>query len=93
MKEKLVCVEWEDASYNSGYYDKKSPEDFKPVFSKSVGHLIKLSKQTVLLSMDRFYSPDKKKMESERHITIIPKKMITKIIYLEAQDATQKREK
>ena len=26
MKEKIVCVEWDDASFNQGYYDKKSPK-------------------------------------------------------------------
>ncbi len=80
-KEKMVCVEWEDAVWNNGYYDKKSPEDFTTVKSKSVGHMVKKTSQSIILSSDRFYL-DNGRLESERHINIIPKKMIKRIIYL-----------
>ena len=81
MKESIVCVEWEDASYNQGYYDKRCPEDFVQVKTRTVGHLVKRSAKEVLLSVDRFYSPSGK-VENDRHITTIPRKMIKKITYL-----------
>ena len=84
MKEKIVCVEWDDASFNSGYYDKKTPEDFRQVKTKTVGHLVKRSAKEVLLAVDRFYKPDGK-LDSERHITTIPRKMIRKITYLKEE--------
>ena len=87
MKEKIVCIEWDDAAYNSGYYDKKYPEDFEPVFTRTVGHLIRSTKKTVLLASDRFYDVQEKKPEDDRHISIIPKKMIRKIIVLGGKDA------
>ena len=82
MKEKIVCVEWEDASYNSGYYDKKSPEDFEPVLTKTVGHLVKRTAKSVIVSQDRFYR--KSKIDDDRHIGVIPKRMIRKITELKA---------
>ena len=84
MKEKMVCVEWDDASYNQGYYDKKSPEDFCQVKTRTVGHLVKKSAKEVLVSVDRFYFPNGR-MEGERHITTIPRKMIKKITYLKGE--------
>ena len=84
MKERIVCVEWEDASFNSGYYDKKEPEKFTPTKTKTAGFLIKSDKDCVLIAQDRFY--DKKdRPEDERHISIIPKKMIIKITVLEGE--------
>jgi len=79
-KERIVCIEWEDASYNSGYYDKKSPEDFEPVFTRTVGHLVKRTAKSVIVSQDRFYRSNK--IDDDRHIGIIPKKMIKQIIEL-----------
>ena len=84
MKEKIVCVEWDDASFNQGYYDKKSPEDFRQVRTRTVGHLIKKSSKEVLVSIDRFYNPAGK-LENDRHITTIPRKMIKKITYLKEE--------
>jgi len=80
MKEKIICVDWEDAAYNSGYYDKKNPEDFEPVLTKTVGHLVKRTKKAIILSQDRFYRG--KKIDDDRHIGIIPIKMIKKITEL-----------
>lgn len=81
MKERIVCVEWEDASFASGYYDRKSPKDFEPVLTRSVGHFIKKTKSGIIIGMERFYD-DKRKPTDDRHITTIPKKMIRRIIEL-----------
>ncbi len=80
-KEKVVCIEWEDASYNSGYYDKKSPDDFTPVRTKTVGHLVKVTPKALIVCQDRFYD-SKGKPNDDRHIGVIPKKMIKKVSYL-----------
>ena len=80
MKEKILCVEWDDAAYVSGYYDKKDTTgDFEPSFTRSVGHLVKRDKKVILLSQDRFYDKGNK-ITNDRHITIIPKKMIRRIL-------------
>ncbi len=81
MKEKILCIEWEDAAYNSGYYDKKTPDDFTPVKTRTVGHLVERKSKAIILSTDRFYKVDGK-VDDNRHISIIPKKMITKITEL-----------
>ncbi len=48
MKEKIICIEWEDAAYNSGYYDKKDTEgNFEPYLTRTVGHLIKKTPKAV----------------------------------------------
>ncbi len=75
MKDKIVCIEWEDAAYNSGYYDKHEPPT--PILTRTVGHLVKKTKQAVIVSQDRFY--EKGKISGDRHLGIIPKKMIKKI--------------
>ena len=79
MKERIVCVEWTDACYNSGYYDKDKRE-FDPTKTKTVGFVIKSSRECMVLSHDRFYNDDK--LEEERHITTIPRKMIRKVTEL-----------
>ncbi len=84
MKEKIVCVEWDDSTFNSGYYDKRKPEEFEPILVKTVGHWIKRTKKAVIISHERFYDY-KGKGDDNRHITTIPKKMIRKIIELEAK--------
>lgn len=80
MKEKIVLVEWEDASYNSGFYDKEKPKDFAPVFTRTVGHLIEANVKSVILSTDRYYVDGK--IDSEKHISCIPRKMIKRFRYL-----------
>ncbi len=82
MQEKILCVEWEDAGYNSGYYDKKRPEEFEPVLTKTVGHLVRRTKRAIILSTDRFYDT-KGKRDDDRHISIIPKKMIKTVFRME----------
>ena len=76
MKERIVCVEWDDASSNSGYYNKDHPEKFNPVRCKTVGHLISKNKKAVVICSDAFEDGDK------RGIHTIPKKMIVRITEL-----------
>ena len=80
MKERIVCVEWTDACYNSGYYDKKD-ECFSPAKTKTTGFVVKSDRKCIILSHDRFYNEDGK-LGEERHITTIPRAMIRKITQL-----------
>jgi len=80
MREKIVCVEWEDSTFSTGYYDEKDPERFAPVLTRTVGYLLEKSKKAVLVSQDRYYRDGK--LDDERYISTIPKKMIKKITYL-----------
>jgi len=81
MKERIVCVEWDDASFNSGYYDKKDKDRFNPVKTKTAGFVVKSDRKCIIVSHDRFYD-EKGKVDDERHITTIPKAMIRKITEL-----------
>ena len=55
MKEKIVCVEWGDACYHSGYSSTAKPEDLEPMPTRTVGHLVKRTKEAVIVAQDRFY--------------------------------------
>jgi len=81
MKERIVCVEWEDASFNSGYFDKKEEKKFEPVKTKTAGFVVKSNRKCIIVSHDRFYD-EQGKLDDERHITTIPRAMIRKIIEL-----------
>ena len=81
MRDKMVCVEWDDAGFNSGYYDKDSKTRFRPVRTKTIGFVIKSDRQCVIISHERFYKEDGK-LEDERHITTIPRAMTRKIVQL-----------
>ncbi len=81
MKERIVCVEWYDASFSSGYYDKKNKENFTSVKTKTAGFVIKSDRKRIIISHDWFYD-EQGQIEDERHITTIPKKMIKKITEL-----------
>ena len=74
VKEKMVCIEWEDAYYNPGYYDREKPETLQPILTRTVGHLISNTKKAIVVSGDRFYS--KGRPEENRHIMVIPRTMI-----------------
>ena len=89
MREKIVCIEWDDATFNSGFYDKKTPENFEPTFTQTVGHLVRKTAKYIIVSQDRFYD-SKGKPSDDRHLSIIPKKMIRRVILLnkEEVDAT-----
>ena len=84
MKERIVCIEWHDASFNQDYYDKRTPGRFEPIRTRTVGHLVKRSAKAVLVSTDRFYDSNGK-IDSDRHITTIPRKMIKRISYLKEE--------
>ena len=79
FKEKLVCVEWDDASYDSGYYDEEDTKKLEPISVKTIGHLVKSDKKVIVLAMDSINRGDSSDM---RHTSTIPKKMITKTRYL-----------
>ena len=80
MKEKIVSVEWYDASFNSGYYNENEPEKFEQLRTKTVGFVVKSTVNEIILSSERNYI--KEKIDGDRHITTIPKKMIRKITVL-----------
>lgn len=77
---KIVCVEWDDAFYDSGYYDKDTPRRYEHLETQTVGHVIKSDSNQIVVSTDRWINYDGK--PEYRHITTIPKKMIKKIIVL-----------
>ena len=81
MKDKIVCVEWEDASYDSGYYDPKDERRFNVIEVKTVGHIIKSDRTKIILAVDSFRVKDGDR--DLRNIHTIPKKMIKRIRYLE----------
>lgn len=83
MTDKFVQVLWQDASYNSGYWDMKDEaEKFEPVNTSTVGHVVKSTKTKLIISHDRFYD-HKGKRDDDRHISIIPRAMIREIRVLE----------
>jgi len=83
MKDRIVCIEWDDASFSSGYYDKNDRNIHEPLVVKTVGHLIKRNKTVVIVATDRYKYAGGQEGD-ERHISTIPKKMIKKVTYLEA---------
>ena len=87
-KERFVCIEWEDASNNGGYYDAEDEKRFNPIPTQTVGHLIKKDRRKALVAQERYSYSDGD--ITSRHIQCIPRKMITKIRYLENKDARQK---
>ncbi len=81
VREKIVCIEWMDAVSNPGSYDKDEPHRFAQMRTRTVGHLVKSTPQEIIVSQDRFYTY-KNKIDGDRHITTIPKKMIRKVVLL-----------
>ena len=84
MKERIVCVEWDDAAYSSGYYEKKDKERFAPVKTKTAGFVIESDRKCMIISHERFYD-EQGKVDEQRHITTIPRAMIRKVIELEGK--------
>lgn len=82
MKETVVCVEWEDATFNAGYFDKEKELKFRPTRTKTIGFVIRSDRKAVIISHDRFYD-EQGKVDDERHITTIPRGMIRRITRLE----------
>ncbi len=81
MKEKIISIEWDDACYNTGYYDAKDPESYSQLRTKTVGHLIKSNSKEITVGTDSWH-PSGRESTQYRHITTIPKKMIKKISIL-----------
>jgi len=80
-RERFVCVEWDDAAHNSGYYDATEPERFTPISSQTVGHLIQKNRKQVIVAQERYFGTSSS--VEYRYTQIIPRKMVTKIRYLE----------
>ena len=78
MKDKIVSIEWDDASSNSGYWDDHRLEDFSLVHNCSVGHLIRRDRKQVVIAMERWRDGDRRYRTTET----IPRGMIKKITYL-----------
>ncbi len=80
MKEIMVRVEWDDASYDSGYYDKTELQRYTQLKTVTVGHLVRRDGKQVLVAMDKW--KNSRNEYEYRHISTIPKKMITRIVEL-----------
>ena len=80
-KERFVCIEWEDASYTTGYYDPDDPKRFNPISSQTVGHLIKKDRQKILVGTEKFFLSDG--TIDDRKIQTNHRKMVMRIRYLE----------
>jgi len=81
QRSKIVCVEWEDASFSSGFYDKKDPKRFDPIPARTVGYLVKSDRAKVIVATEKFI--DYEGVEDLRHIHTIPRKLIKSIRRLE----------
>ena len=77
---RLICIEWNDACYNSGYYDKTTPKKYEQVRTKTVGIEVKSDSKEIIVAMDSWPSDEGK--TEYRHISTIPKKMIKRVIIL-----------
>ena len=75
-KKKIVCIEWEDASSNNGYYDSEHPEKTATINAQTVGFLLNKNKKEVTLGVERFQDGD------YRHIHSIPHGMVRKMTVL-----------
>ena len=73
-------MEWDDASFDSGYYDKDDTLRYNTLKTKTSGFLVKSTPKEIIVAMDRWVDTSGK--TEYRHITTIPKKMIRKIIEL-----------
>ena len=91
-KEKVVCVERDDAGFNTGYYDKNNEDLHSPIIVRTVGYLIKRNKSVIIVAMDTYKYVTQ--ASDTRHISTIPSKMIRKVTYLRAvHDNKGKEEK
>ena len=75
-KNKIVRVEWEDASFSASSYNKDKPEETDTAMSRSVGYLIENNRRIVKLGFEIFDNGEIRRIEA------IPKGMIRKITYL-----------
>lgn len=80
MKDRIVCIEWDDAGFSTGYYDKDNKDIHDTIVVRTVGHLIQVNKKVIIVSTDRYRYAGQSK--DERHISTIPRKMVRKVTYL-----------
>jgi len=80
MKERILLIEWDDASFDSGYYDKKDTSRYNQLKTKTSGFAIKSTPTEIIIATDSWI--DSSGETEYRHITTIPKKMIRKITEL-----------
>jgi len=79
-KKKIVCVDWEDASSNSGYWSKKDTNEFSTVNARTIGYMVEKNKKMVKLCTENFEDG------GFRHVHCIPKGMVRKITVLSKGD-------
>jgi len=84
MREKIVCIEWDDACFYSGGFDDKVTSNFSLIKIRTVGHLVKSTPKEIIVSQDRSYLTSGKRDE-DRHISTIPRGMIRKITELKGE--------
>ncbi len=80
-KDRIVAVEWDDATFDSGYYDATSPNRYKQLKTKTVGLVVKSDRKQIIVATDSWLNNEGK--AEYRHISTIPKKMIKRIRKLE----------
>lgn len=80
LSQRIVCVEWDDAGFNSGYYDEDNKDIHRSIIVKTVGHLIKRDRSVIITAADNFTYASQ--ASDQRHITTIPSKMIRRVTYL-----------
>ena len=72
-KEKIVCVEWEDACNNTGYYEEDNDYTF---MTRTYGHLKRKNRKQIVIVSEVFDNGE------ERHVHAIPRKMVRSITKL-----------
>jgi len=75
-KKKIVCIDWEDAASNSGYYNKDKPKETTTVNARTVGFLMENNRKVVKICAEGFEDGE------FRHVHAIPKGMVRKITIL-----------
>lgn len=81
---KIIEVEWFDAQTHSGYAeDIEKLSEWNPCLTKSIGYLLHEDKEKIILGFMIFQ--DEKETNSVKHLQMIPKRMIRKIIKLKKE--------
>jgi len=83
MKEKIVCVEWDDASFDSGYYDRNDTNRYSELKTKTSGFVIKSTSKEIIIGTDSWLNNSGG--TEYRHITTIPKRMVRKVTELKGE--------
>lgn len=79
----MLKITWEDACFDSGWYDVSKTKRYEQLLTESIGFNIKETEDCIILGTDRWANEDGE--TQYRHITTIPRKMITKITELKEQ--------